>query len=109
MASTRFFRAQGRILGRLPESGTSDRVRRTSDLVRVAPVAAAVDHQGNEFRSASASIVFANLGKSLVLTRGRDPHSSAINVDTLRAWVPAGETQGWPSAGGSCGHSGIED
>ena len=109
MASTRFFRAQGRILGCLPESGTSDRVRRTSDLVRVAPFAAAVDHQRNEFRSTGASIVFAHLGNSLALTRGRDPHSSAINVDTLRAWVPAGETQGWPSAGGSCGHSGIED
>ena len=99
MASTRFFRAQGRILGRLPESGSRDRVRRTSDLVRVALVAAAVDHQGNQLSSTGASIVFAHLGKSLVLTRGRDPHSSAINVDTVRAWVP----------GGSCGHSGIED
>ena len=101
MAATRFFRAQWRVLGRLPESGPSDRVRRTRDLVCVAPVAAAVDEQGGEFSSTGASVVLTHLREMLHL-RLTDKSPQSLT------WVPAGETQGCPSAGGSCGHSYIE-
>ena len=55
--TTWFWRAKWGVLGCLPESRASDRVSSTSDLVSVASVAAAVDHQRHELSSPGSSII----------------------------------------------------
>ena len=60
--TTWLWRAKWGVLGCLPESGSSDRVSSTSDLVSVASVAAAVDDQRHELSSTGPSVILTLLG-----------------------------------------------
>ena len=112
IGATRLCRAKWRIFGCSPDTRPSDRVRCASDRVRVTTAAAAVDHQGGQLSSTSAPIVMANLSKSkkgahVLYSFTYNSSMYFSQYSTNKTWVLAGETQGWPSAGGSWGHSRI--
>ena len=109
IGATRLCRAKWGIFGCSPDTRPSDRVRCASDRISVTSAAAAVDHQGGQLSSTSAPIVMANLSKSknIVYFIFIKSYMHFTHYSTNKTWVLAGETQGWPSAGGSWGHSRI--